>query len=203
MQDNEQIFRKSWRNESFFFLFFFAERSKYYKKELAYIPCYDDEWLVDELRERTRPDKRNNLTLSDVLRRSEAFERGDGLLPVYTGSYRRPGQVQRDVLRNESREEIVEGILVALSLETYRERPLIGRVDQVGESTLTITWLHGHWTTPWSVCKQRQGQRYVEWQEEVPKASVVLFDFQLTSGGKLRKATKRELRRVYDLEEDE
>lgn len=92
---------------------------------------------------------------------------------------------------------------MALSLETYRERPLIGRVDQVGESTLTITWLHGHWTTPWSVCKQRQGQRYVEWQEEVPKASVVLFDFQLTSGGKLRKATKRELRRVYDLEEDE
>lgn len=68
----------------FSFSFFFAERSKYYKKELAYIPCYDDEWLVDELRERTRPDKRNNLTLSDVLRRSEAFERGDGLLPVRT-----------------------------------------------------------------------------------------------------------------------
>jgi len=38
--------------------------------------------IVDDLRQRERPGDRNNLLLSEVLRRSEAFERGDGLLPV-------------------------------------------------------------------------------------------------------------------------
>lgn len=88
---------------------------------------------------------------------------------------------------------------MALSIESYRERPLIGRVDEVYQENLKITWLHGHWTTPWSICKRREGQRHIEWQEEVPKASVFLFDFQLTSGGKLRQATVRELKQVYGL----
>lgn len=92
---------------------------------------------------------------------------------------------------------------MALSLETYRERPLIGRVHELKDQTLTITWLHGHWTTSWSICKRRQGHRRIDWQEDVPKASVVLFDFQLTPSGKLRQVTVRELKRVYGLEEDE
>ena len=50
---------------------------------------------------------------------------------MYTGSYRRPGQVQRQVLRNESRGDIEEGMLVAVILDKYRERPLIGRVNEV------------------------------------------------------------------------
>lgn len=111
--------------------------------------------------------------------------------------------MERQVIRNESRDTISEGMLVALSLVTYRERPLIGRVDELKDQTLKITWLHGHWTTSWSVCKRREGQRHIEWQEEVPKAAVVLFDFQLTQSGKLRQATVRELKRVYGLEQDE
>lgn len=111
--------------------------------------------------------------------------------------------MEREVIRNESRDTIVEGMLVALSLETYCERPLIGRVDELKDETLKITWLHGHWTTSRSVCKRREGQRHIEWQEEVSKAAVVLFDFQLTQSGKLRQATVRELKRVYGLEQDE
>ena len=49
-----------------------------------------------------------------------------------------------------------------------------------------------------------EGQRHIEWQEEVPKESVMLFDFQLTSSGKLRRqVTVRELKRVYGLQQDE
>ena len=44
--------------------------------------CSDQKWLVDELRTRKRPAEESNIQLSEVLRRSEAFERGDGLLPV-------------------------------------------------------------------------------------------------------------------------
>ena len=108
--------------------------------------------------------------------------------------------MEREVIRNESRDTISEGMLVALSLGSYRERPLIGRVDELKDQILKIAWLHGHWTTSWSVCKRREGQRHIEWQEEVPKAAVVLFDFQLTPSGKLRQATVRELKCVYGLE---
>lgn len=92
-------------------------------------------------------------------------------------------------------------MLVALELDTYNERPLIARVDTVSGEKLNITWLYRHWTTPWTVCKQRVGHTNVEWKEEVSKSAVVLFDFQLTPTGKLRSATVQELKRVYGLEE--
>ena len=112
--------------------------------------------------------------------------------------------MQREVIRNESRDDISKEMFVVLSLENYRERPLIGRVNKLFQKTLKITWLHGHWTMPWSICKRREGQRHIEWQEEVPKESVMLFDFQLTSSGKLRRqVTVRELKRVYGLQQDE
>jgi len=40
--------------------------------------------MVDELHERRRPTEGRNLQLSEVLRRSEIFEKGEGLLPVRT-----------------------------------------------------------------------------------------------------------------------
>ena len=92
---------------------------------------------------------------------------------------------------------------MAVTLETYAERPLIGRVETVTGDTLQLTWMHGHWTTRWSVCKRREGNRHVEWKEEIPKSSVILFDFQLTPTGKLRAATVNELKRVYGLEEND
>ena len=48
-----------------------------------YLPCNEENWLVDELRERRRPTEGSNLQLSEVLR-SEVFEKGEGLLPVRT-----------------------------------------------------------------------------------------------------------------------
>lgn len=61
--------------------------------------------------------------------------------------------MKREVIRNESRDTISEGMLVVLLLVTYRERLLISRVDELQDQTLKITWLHGHWMTLWSVCK--------------------------------------------------
>ena len=58
-----------------------TDGSKHHKKELVYLPCSDEQWIVDVLRARNRPSE-TPPQLSDVLKRSEAFERGDGLLPV-------------------------------------------------------------------------------------------------------------------------
>ena len=44
-------------------------------------------WIVDDLRERERPDIETTPHLSDVLKNSEALEIGDGLLPVSIKSH--------------------------------------------------------------------------------------------------------------------
>ena len=93
-------------------------------------------------------------------------------------------------MRNQSRDKIATGMLVALMSESSSERPLIAKVD-------------GKWTRVWRECKKREGSKYVEWTDEVPRASVVLFDFQLTSSGKLRTTTLRELKGIYnDIDND-
>lgn len=44
--------------------------------------CDDRRWIVDALKERKIPDVGSKPVLSDVLKRSEAIECGEGLLPV-------------------------------------------------------------------------------------------------------------------------
>ena len=56
----------------------------------------------------------------------------------------------------------------------------------------------GKWTTFCREYKNREGSKYVEWEYEVPKDSVVLFDFQLTSSAKLHVTSVRELKGIYN-----
>jgi len=92
-------------------------------------------------------------------------------------------------------------MLVAIVSGQYVERPLLAKVKEIMEDDkILVTWLDGRWTTSWKVLKKREGRSNVEWTEVIEKNDVVLFDFELTSGGKLRLSTIRELKRVYDIE---
>jgi hypothetical protein len=93
-------------------------------------------------------------------------------------------------------------MFVALNMSEYKEKPQIGNVKSVSENTLEIEWYNGSWTTTWKVHKIRKGRELVVWKEEVPKSSVVLFDFSLTPNNKLREATRKELKRVYEDDSD-
>ena len=106
-------------------------------------------------------------------------------------------------MRNQSRDKIATGMLVALMSESSSERPLIAKVKEIRGDKLFVLWMDGKWTAVWRECKKREGSKYVEWTDEVPRASVVLFDFQLTSSGKLRTTTLRELKGIYnDIDND-
>ena len=59
-----------------------GNQSKSHKPGLVYLSCEDQRWIVDELRERKRPDVKTTPHLSDVLKNSQALELGEGLLPV-------------------------------------------------------------------------------------------------------------------------
>lgn len=93
-------------------------------------------------------------------------------------------------------------MLVALDLESYRERPLVACVREIVEEKVTVAWYGGAWTTKWSLAKKKDGRQWVEWLEEVHKEDIVLFDFKLTDKGKLRLPTIRHLREAYGMDSD-
>lgn len=118
---------------------------------------------------------------------------------MYTGPYRRPGQVEREVITNQDPKDIDVGMLVAIDLDKYRERPLIAKVKETKDDKLVVAWMAGSWTTPWSVCKRWTGRTREEWLEEVSRESIILFDFELTPTGKLRSASIKELKNSYGI----
>lgn len=116
---------------------------------------------------------------------------------MYTGAYVAPKEKQKEVIHNQNLEELEPGMMVALDYEAYTERPLIGEVKEVKKDTILIVWYGGSWSSKWQIAKKNKGRKKVEWLEEVPKDTVVLFDFSLTNKGKLRGATVRALRESY------
>lgn len=90
-------------------------------------------------------------------------------------------------------------MLVALDLEEYTERPLIGEVKETLGENVRIVWYSGSWTRSWTPAKKREGTGWVQWMEVVPKDSIILFDFSLTEGGKLRSHSVHHLKEQYGM----
>lgn len=55
---------------------------RFHKDNLVYVACDDDRWPMDDLRERTLPEKTTVPNLKEALKISEQYELGEGLLPV-------------------------------------------------------------------------------------------------------------------------
>lgn len=120
----------------------------------------------------------------------------------YTGAYIRTKEVQRGVIEEAPLEDIAVGALVAVECENYQDNiPLIGKVLKVDGETLTIEWYTGGWKTAWKPAKKRSGKQMTSWIDDIPKQSVRLFDFTLTGGNKLRKATVERLKQAYGLQD--
>ena len=120
------------------------------------------------------------------------------LLQVYTGSYRQQNTTTRNVINVEDLNMIEKGQLVALNVENCDLRPLIARVTDVDDDTMDVLWLDGGYNKAWKIAKKREGRAMVDWVDSVPKSSVILFDFQLTSKNRLRKATIEHLKEAYN-----
>ena len=93
---------------------------------------------------------------------------------------------------------IEKGQLVAFNVENCHLRPLIARVTDVDDDTMDVLWLDGGYNKAWKIAKKREGRAMVDWVDNVPKSSVILFDFQLTSKNRLRKATIEHLKEAYN-----
>jgi len=76
-------------------------------------------------------------------------------------------------------------------------RPLLGKITKVHRCDLDIIWLDGSYSRPWKIAKRKEGRTIVDWTDTVPKSAVILFDFELTSTNRLRKATIQHLKDTY------
>ncbi|KXJ10088.1 Nipped-B-like protein A [Exaiptasia diaphana] len=174
-------------------------QDKYHKKCFRYMPPSSNQWLLDELMDRERPNEDEQPHLGDVLRKSQSLDNGEGLIPAYTGPYRRPGSKQQIEDDQDTQDVPLQvGVLVAVNVSTYPERPQIGKIVKTERDTIEIDWLIGTWTTQWKPHKVRRGKESIVWRECVQKSSVLSSGFTLTPGNKLREATKRELKALYD-----
>jgi len=76
--------------------------------------------------------------------------------------------------------------------------PIQENCTQVFDKDIEITWMEGTYTTSWKPWKIRDPQNHrktIQWTDHVPKDSIILFDFALTSTNHLRKATVQHLKK--------
>ena len=116
---------------------------------------------------------------------------------VYTGPYRNPEHVAGEVLHvNDIRAEIKEGVLVAVLVDWWKKRPVIGKVLDVSEEQFRIHWWKGRYTTEWFPEFLINGQPYTDL---MPMSCVVCVGFEFTGKGKnkLSKQMKDTLKNEY------
>ena len=92
------------------------------------------------------------------------------------------------------------GHLIAVDCENCDLEPLLGKVLKVMDNDVEIVWLEGAYNKTWKGAKQRDPQnkrKLVDWTDTIPKASIILFDFELTSTNHLRKKTIEHLKNTY------
>ena len=93
-----------------------------------------------------------------------------------------------------------QGHLVAVTCENCELEPLIAKVVQIEEDSIEIEWLEGAYSKPWRNAKQRDPKNHrkvIPWTDVIPKQSIILFAFTLTSSNRLRKATIVHLKEQY------
>ena len=68
------------------------------------------------------------------------------------------------------------------------------------ESEIEIVWLEGAYNKSWKVAKTRDPKnkrKLIDWTDTIPKASIILFDFEFTTTNHLRKKSIEHLKKAY------
>ena len=93
------------------------------------------------------------------------------------------------------------GQLVAIFCEDWHTDPAIGECLELGGEEIGIRWLEGSYSSAWMLCKVPDPQdkrKKVDWMQNVPRSSVILYNFKLTAKNHLRKCTVLELKKLYE-----
>ena len=88
-----------------------------------------------------------------------------------------------------------------MNCENCGNDPSIGQCLQVTNTSIQVQWMQGTYTSrwiTWMVNDTQNRRKKVPWTDWVPKASIILFDFELTPTSKLKKSTVSYLKLKYN-----
>ncbi len=88
-------------------------------------------------------------------------------------------------------EHVKESTFVAVALVNYSAVPVIGKVLEKKENTVTIHYWKGSWNKKWIPWMTRGGK---PWTDELPKDCIYLAAFELDEESKLKRGTKKQIR---------
>ena len=116
------------------------------------------------------------------------------IMQVYTSLYRLQ---HHGVTSVQDLLGLSEVVLVAVLCEGNSLEPAIGTCIGVQQDTIHSTMVEGNIFYSMESMKIKEGQKTVDWTDEILRSAVLLYDFELTKSGHLRKRTIELLKVSY------
>ena len=94
--------------------------------------------------------------------------------------------------------------LVAVFCENYAREPVIERCTQIFDETIEVLWMDGSYKSfwkPWKVRDAKNRRKVVDWVDRIPKMSILLFGFTLTTTKHLRRKTIERLKEYIKIKQ--
>ena len=80
------------------------------------------------------------------------------------------------------------------------KEPVIAQCLSIRNEELDVLWYEGNYSSSWKQWKIRDPnnrRRIIDWTDTIPKSSIILFAFELTKKGHLKKSTIVKLKQEY------
>ncbi|PIK34158.1 hypothetical protein BSL78_29027 [Apostichopus japonicus] len=113
---------------------------------------------------------------------------------IFIGDQGRP---HKRVALMDSYASVESGVLVAVHCEEKEGRPFIGEVIERNDENVLVQWMKGSYSGAWQYWVAGTSKQPSPYTSCLPVSSLILWDFTLTKGRKLKKLTVETLKASY------
>ena len=100
-------------------------------------------------------------------------------------------------------DQLLVGHHVAVNIEEWSNRPVIGQVEKIGQPMVTIRWLDGSYNGTFRDSYVGSGANRKPWTEEIDKSQIVMIGVQFSSSRRIRREDIEELKARYSILDNE
>ena len=147
------------------------------------------------------------------------------LFQIYVGPYQNPRRRQRNQLALDNTvdcatqnieeesgvpflapvdvDQLLVGQYVAVNIEEWSNRPLIGQVEKIGLPKVTIRWLDGSYNGTFRDSYVGSGANRKPWTQEIDQNQIVMIVVQFSSSRRIRREDIEELKARYSTLDNE
>ena len=82
--------------------------------------------------------------------------------------------------------------MLAVNCQDSDKEPVIASCISVREDYIDVVWYDGNYSSswkPWKIRDPSNRRKIIDWTDTIPLSSIILFAFELTKTGHLRKKT--------------